>query len=134
MKIIDQVTSLEISKKLKKIGVKQESAFYWAFAHNCTEYPPKIYYIGNDNPNFIEEHWSAFTVAELAEILPKQIRGFDLLIRPMDGSTPLKWHLGYVENNQEGYEYRFERQASDNLANAMAWMLIYLIKDGLIFR
>jgi hypothetical protein len=29
MKIEDQVTSLELSKKLKKLGVRQESYFYW---------------------------------------------------------------------------------------------------------
>ena len=31
MKLEDQVVSLELAKKLKELGVKQESLFYWGY-------------------------------------------------------------------------------------------------------
>lgn len=38
MKLEDQCVSLEIAKKLKEVGVKQESLFCWWFASN-KKYP-----------------------------------------------------------------------------------------------
>ena len=64
MKLQDQVTSLELSRKLKKLGVKQESIWYW-------------YCLGEDyairyrTPSVIKKGYSAFTVAELGEMLKK---------------------------------------------------------------
>lgn len=70
MKLEDQVTSIEISKRLKELGIKQEGVFSWAlvvtkhgenWGLNLTDLvyviPPK-------------EVYSAFTVAELGELLP----------------------------------------------------------------
>ncbi len=66
MKLEKQVTSLALSKKLKKLGVKQKSLWYWhkhniqdwelCLAEELPQEPPKGY-------QFI----SAFTVAELGE-------------------------------------------------------------------
>lgn len=139
MKLEDQVASLELCKKLKELGVRRESVFYWCRGIRHRDFGLTGWCLrGNkfvdENEAIIEkfEKISAFTVAELGEMLPREVRGFDLLIRPADGSTPLKWHIGYVENDYEGYDYRFERQASDNLANAMARMLIHLIEQGIV--
>lgn len=77
MKLEQQVTSLEISKKLKELGVKQESYFWWQLEHNnelsngCLSFcpsviVPKSYHDGTSpKSGFI----SAFTVAELGEML-----------------------------------------------------------------
>lgn len=69
MKLEDQVTSLELSKKLKEIGVKQESLFYWVdnekWSDECQlEYIPELEFPRDENSI------SAFTVAELGELFP----------------------------------------------------------------
>lgn len=91
MKLEDQIVSLELAKKLKELGVKQESVFYW-----------QVYYDGEDNP-VLEykpkstsgwetdlgdaEHpenlryFSAFTVAELLQLLKEPV------LVPVDGSA-----------------------------------------------
>ncbi len=70
MKIKDQVTSLVLSKKLKRLGVKQESLWYWR----------KLMYeeweLADVKPTLYEEKFicSAFTVAELGKLLPHFIK------------------------------------------------------------
>ena len=67
MKLEDQVCSLELAQKLKAMGVKQESHFYWVNRRGdgaclvCEE----------ESMNWANpEMWSAFTVAELGEMIP----------------------------------------------------------------
>src|ERR1700722_10767936 len=84
MQLSDQVISLELSKKLCDLGVTQESYFYWLKI--CDDY--KIFHAENDNcdqhsgPGDItflnmrkkrNEAFSAFTTAELGEMLPARI-------------------------------------------------------------
>lgn len=79
MKLENQVVSLELAKKLKELGVKQESLYYWNYIVSSS-------YEGNDDHATRREGWklemahwedekaqwcSAFTVAELGEILSK---------------------------------------------------------------
>src|SRR6266516_6355210 len=67
MKTEEQVTSLELSKKLKELDVKQESIFYWLLTtmgeYEVTDrgnvYMPK------------DTFYSAFTVAELGGMFGK---------------------------------------------------------------
>lgn len=77
MNLENQVTSIELSKKLKSLGVKQESTFYWYYGYdswllhyidyNHTETDREIFIKCNDGSNGV---YSAFTVAELGELLP----------------------------------------------------------------
>lgn len=83
MNLNDQVISLELAKRLKKLGVIQESQFYWEFCPDAGGFLPKakfiISYIGSHDiitGEFTDchrlrdqENYSAFTVAELGEIL-----------------------------------------------------------------
>lgn len=74
MKLEDQVTSLEISKKLKELGVKQESEFYWVVTLT-TEYHLS-WYPNGELPKALQQRndcYSAFTVAELGVLLPAYI-------------------------------------------------------------
>ena len=68
MKLEEQVTSLEISKRLKELGVKQESLYGWRYKHNAHgEY---VLWSSGSSEEFVgDESYSAFTVAELGEML-----------------------------------------------------------------
>lgn len=86
MKLQDQVCSLELAKIIKELGVKQESNFFWVEFRNASAS------LG-DNMNIVQsqicridqlldyedykhikdlKYYSAFTSAELGEILPKE--------------------------------------------------------------
>lgn len=100
MNIEDQVCSLELSKRLHELGMKQESLFYWCKPkgefykeeHNKKFQDFAIYIYGNNFPstdehnNLIlggcgccqdnedaEEKYSAFTVAELGLFFPNTV-------------------------------------------------------------
>ena len=66
----NQVVSLELSKRLKDLGFKQESLWWWIIR---AEGNPII--VGKDKrytTTFISSSYSAFTVAELGEMLPEK--------------------------------------------------------------
>ena len=42
MKLEQQVVSLELAKKLKELGVKQDSLFYWWGTFNYRPYPQRV--------------------------------------------------------------------------------------------
>lgn len=124
MKIENQVTSLELSKKLKELGVKQESISGWRLRHitdGNNERLSSEWVVTTDG--FIrdwvgDESFSAFTVAELGEMLPT-----------------FEAH----KNSRKEYivSYRFGDDVSwteieDTEANARAKMLIYLLENNLI--
>src|SRR5271157_5159686 len=64
MNLEKQVTSLELSKKLKELGIKQHSIFWWNQNEICCSEPSE---------NYNGEYWSAFTTAELLDLLPHNI-------------------------------------------------------------
>lgn len=67
MKLEQQVCSLELAKKLKELGCRQESAFYWN-EYKVSKDPKKWQY--HLQPDFREKRsTAAFTVAELLNML-----------------------------------------------------------------
>ncbi len=118
MKIDDQCASLELCKRLKELGVKQESYFYWYLFSNPIENNEKwiITTIQKDLLLCCDEYYSAFTVAELGELLPVTCKSYKLFSN--------KWECVY-EPSEIGV-----REMSE--ANARASMLINLIEKGLI--
>lgn len=114
MKLEDQVCNLELSKKLKELGVKQESLFYhYNEPYNDGEDDWVIttfedYKTTYENKS---EPYSAYTVAELGEMLPV---GF------LFGKGTDKWFC-----SGEGFD-------DENEANTRAKMLIDLIENDLI--
>jgi len=171
MKLENQVTSLELSKKLKELGVKQESLFYWesyylpitTSRHNTLISSKDI---GAKEPverrGFLVSkliRYSAFTVAELGEMLPaslkmkmKEWRELNLLpkqkIRKYDGDnnkmyfqlimskseykkTP--WSFYYMEDITHGACINNSSENTANTeANARAKMVIYLKENNLL--
>lgn len=118
MTLKEQVTSLELSKRLKELGVKQESLFYWVKVRNGFS----LFYRYEDvfmRDSSDPEEYSAFTVAELGNILPVDYC--------MSWKIPgLVW---VCAENVYDYSLRFY---SETEANARAKMLIHLIEKNLI--
>lgn len=134
MKLQNQVCSLKLAKKLKKLGVKQESLFWW---NRTTKrlYPSKIVWAGSA--------WiSAFTVAELGEMLPAIItktmstpfsrtdRIYWLGIsREWNTSKGKDWTIHYTTQESKGHTLEVLYDKSE--ANLRAKMLIYLLENKL---
>ena len=132
MKLENQVTNLELSQKLKELGVKQESVWTWVVDTQTKKYKLVIIgskgftdYIcaGRDNKE-AEEMFSAFTVAELGEELPD----FVYTIR----NEAKKWMPMYNGYDSKLDEIPVEVNGADTEANARAKMLIYLKENKLI--
>lgn len=68
-----QVSLLESAKRLRELGVRQESLFYY----DCRNSNPFLVRCHKDSkykPSFSKAyHYAAFTVAEILEILPREI-------------------------------------------------------------
>jgi len=128
MKIEDQVCSLELAKKLKELGVKQESLFYWQQSYQEMK--------GGQTASFFEITqvkkeskkgmmcFSAFTVAELGEMLPKNY-------------VVIKKEKGFESWKLDTKNYELETMYPNNIkadteADARAKMLIYLLENKLI--
>ena len=123
MELEQQVTSLEPSKKLEQLGVKQESLWYW---RKRSRYSKK-YDICDCDGEFCKHEFSgevsAFTVAELGEMLPMKY----VTHKSSDESDG--WYYAEQED-----EFRLRRYLGEEYteANARAKMLIYLLENNLI--
>ena len=159
MNLEKQVTSLELSKRLKELGVRQESLFYWLKWLNSPlemnlGYKDTI--LSNNNSFFNDnnyKYYSAFTAAELLALLPVGVHtdNYD----PFGNYRILIWKSLIVPDTKDmkiidGYSINYEcdthlatdkpwdrkyltkNQWDENPANAMAKMLIYLYESGLM--
>ena len=148
MNLENQVCSLELAKKLKELGVKQESLFWWNGNKEWVDKEVKQLGGGVSIVKMLDEelHWeitrcvsqspscresySAFTVAELGEMLPKWYSSH-LDVKKGEGDegigdvwvcTPPRGDIEKIGS--------FEGAATE--ADARAKMLVYLLENGLI--
>ena len=120
MKLKDITASLEISKRLKEKGVKQDSIFYWG-----TE-------VG------IHDNYSAFTATELLALLPKYLGHYEfgLTLSVNNQNEFVVYYDKIDDNGQEqyfycsGYAIRYTTKPED----ALAEMLEYLIDNKSLKR
>jgi hypothetical protein len=69
MELNKQVVSLELAQKLKELGVKQESLFYWAEVKEQNKVPYFGIFKGSIRAGEPMEYVApAYTVAELGEL------------------------------------------------------------------
>lgn len=142
----EQVCSLVLAKNLKTLGVKQESYLWW---WESTYDNSKI--VGSEASLFLwqsklmhdETHnWirllSAFTVAELGEMLSARIKIKEdgkvkiLELRMSKGGFSWdEYFLAYEEVTLENPDVEVQRNA-DTEADARAKMLVYLLENKLI--
>lgn len=129
MKLENQVVSLELSRKLKELGVKQESLFYWHPRLDGANRPyivPASHRNGTSpNKDFIP----AFTVAELGEML--KARYFTVQHSWKEAG---KWrcHYRHLETGEVIIEREGLKFEAKTEADARAAMLIYLIENKLV--
>lgn len=122
MELEKQVCSLELAKRLKELGVKQESYCYWCDG----KLKATFLAFRKDKPE--ECFFSAFTVAELGDMLPLEVRGglIETGKRTIDGGYG--WFVCY-EGAEDGPLIQGYR---DTEADARAKMLIYLLENNLV--
>lgn len=134
MNLSDQVISLELAKRLKELGVKQESIFYhvraiddWQITSVITE-KDKIYWQHSVLDILPMEYYSAFTVAELGEMLPGMIKieGDDLFLTMDCDRHPYYQSMNYIPM------LSIDTNDEDSEADARAKTLIHLIENGLM--
>lgn len=135
MKLENQCCSLELAKKLKELGVKQESLFVWDWSEKGNEQANLIYWEpekGNSHKVVGGFLYSAFTVAELGEMFPKVENLVTMFFE--NGRCQIAFQ-GNVEND-EGIATRWgaagQSIEADTEADARAKMLIYLLENKLI--
>lgn len=116
MKLESQVVSLELAKRLKELGVKQDAHYAWHVYGGNTEL--LINFIADCCPS--DETFSAFTVGELGEMLPDNFRSMKL-----GKGWFCRLYLGPTLSSGDGVTGETE-------ADARGKMLIYLIENGLI--
>lgn len=139
MKLENQVVSLELAKKMKELGFKQES--FWK---HCLfigkklkikewHISPPVGYSkiklpsGKTHNYIIEENCSAYTVAELGDMLPEVICHKDNKNSFLEiCKIREEWHIEYVKDGI----IVFKKKGTE--ADARAKMLIYLKENNLI--
>lgn len=124
MKLESQVASLGLSKKLRDLGVVQESAFYWDAEGKLRSIDRglKWHSVG-----------AAFTVAELGKMLPGTIE-----VGLVSGQARRCLVIGKTLGDQWRIDYRNEKlgppivATADTESDARAKMLIYLIENKMV--
>ena len=126
MKLENQVVNRKLSQKIEKLGVKQESLWWWrVYIKNQQDAVLTNDDYCKSNPKDFE-HYSAFTVAELGEMLPSWDDEGRVIYTFNDCST---W---FVQFREGGFGKVIAEFNSNTVANAFAKMLIYLIENKLI--
>lgn len=127
MTLEHQVCSLDLAKRLKELGVSQISHFYWS-EHTV---PATIWCVNAlDSSRITPEYsreFSAFTVAELGEMIDKQARSY---------KTDQEWQCAASWVEMRGPHrnlpsYFSHSENADTEADARAKMLIYLLENKL---
>lgn len=142
MELEKQVCSLELAKKLKGLGVKQESLFYWCERTFVQDYEVLPILSGIVSSEELKKFklkeleykpfnsFSAFTVTELGEMLPtsikKNIIEYSLLI---DDFTSLNYFELLIGEIMEPF---IESIVAETEADTRAKMLVYLIEQGVV--
>lgn len=137
MNLESQVVSLELSKKLKEMGVNQESLFTWVITKEKTTLQDvdaaKMILEFDGTPAILV---FAYTVAELGELLP-------WYIKEIHGGLEYQKHSGFIKNSEHHVLYTLDENTlaihdkdtveefAKTEANARAKMLIYLLENNL---
>ena len=127
MNLEDQVVSLELAKKLKELGVKQESLFWWSVCPDNLICAVAAYVSPEKKERAERDFYAAYAVAELGEMLPAFIAREHLYSLQM-------WRRVGVKGKEHRISYWFmgdkqlHFEEADTEADARAKMLITLLR------
>ncbi|MCK5016595.1 MAG: hypothetical protein KAS32_05915 [Candidatus Peribacteraceae bacterium] len=127
MKLEDQVCSLELSQKLKELGVKQESRYVWVDLADPRQSYGSMYKLKSSSTGW-NKPFSAFTVAELGEML-------ELYLHKSWKNANDNWMCSCLVDEKVDDENTYSKEIFEEAkteADARAKMLIYLIENKLI--
>lgn len=159
-----QVCSLELAKRLNELGVEQDSYFFWYAFENPLQQVYKESDVDEDRWRICTSKdcskggadwiYSAFSIAELIEMLPERIiiennkpfNSFMLQINkrfivtnnePINLQTQGIYSINYYcDSTDHTQEWLFnplmKNIYDENFSNALAKMLIYLIENEFI--
>lgn len=132
MKLEDQCVSLELAKRLKELGAKQSSIFVWEYYDDQCHALKFIPYAVVPNEINKFQLYSAFTVAELGEMIPASIHS-------LSGAETEKPVIMQKTHEKEYFVYgqlqsgaTYPILGADTEADARAKFLIYLLENGII--
>lgn len=125
VKLEDQVCSLELARRLKELGVKQESMFAWHSYHLVSKSMSERWEVRRGK-SYVKKGYSAFTVAELGEILFSNGNAFTTYGYP---KTLKEWTIQYKTEGYPGLTYSEKGQTE---ADARSKMLIHLVENGIV--
>lgn len=132
MKVEEQVCSLELSKRLKELGVKQESLWWWVqrWGRTCFTVKEKEWTLTERNTINGRPCFPAFSIAELGKMLPHKIEGgLGEYLLTCGINSDGRWCVEYVDYNRNDSNYS---KVDTSEANARAKMLIELIENGYV--
>ena len=143
MKLVQQIVSLPLAKRLKELGVKQESCFAWY--EERYEGDVQIELAGQNHTGPFRfrdfagltsgaEHrtfYAAFTVAELGDLLPAGYPSGHTALEEPDKKWICHWYRNPRASTAEDEEKPSSTYAHTE-ADARAKMLIWLIEHKLI--
>jgi len=124
MKLEDQVCSLELAKKLLTLGVKQNSLFFHTAGGVVSR---------SEALPILDSNYSAFTVAELFELLPWCMPiDFTPCQLMFTGGKPYILEYRPIGSLSKGILHLIDNAHDENPANCAAKMLINLIENDFI--
>lgn len=140
MELKNQVVSLEIAKQLKSLGVKQSSLWYWVNLGKDFDKNDLVYAGELANGDTNDETVSAFSVAELGEMLPHRLKSLPfkefnndaLLFEILSFSGTRKAYGLYYEGDTSEEKLPAGFIWNNKEADARGQMLIHLIEKKLI--
>lgn len=117
MPLSSQCVSLPLAKRLKELGVRQESLFYWSRRREEEAHELSFGFLGPFESKDKEPHISAFSSGELGEMLPFKDYNFRTTIDGL-GRWDFQASLWATQAKTE--------------ADARALMLIHLLEQKII--
>lgn len=130
MKLENQVCTLQQAKRLKELGITQDSFFYHIEAFNDIAYMNKICQIkGFDNSTYSGQYiYSAYTTSEIGVMLPRKY----VSEKTQWEDISKKYICGVpYPDGEDNYDYSNNSQFGATEAEARAAMLIYLLENNL---